>query len=59
MLVAVVVRIGGRVHAGALLRTSGEVQLREALRSEAAWVGGLGRGRPGSRAAWACSWVTR
>ena len=36
MLVAivVVVRIGGRVYAGALMRTSGKVKLREALRAE-------------------------
>jgi ABC-2 type transport system permease protein len=32
--IAVVVRIGGRVYAGALLRTTGKVRLREALRSE-------------------------
>ena len=36
MLVAIaaIVRIGGRVYAGALLRTSGKVKLREALRAE-------------------------
>jgi ABC-2 type transport system permease protein len=32
--IAVVVRIGGRVYADALLRTTGKVRLREALRSE-------------------------
>jgi ABC-2 type transport system permease protein len=32
--IAVVVRIGGRVYAGALLRTSGKVRMREALRAE-------------------------
>jgi ABC-2 type transport system permease protein len=32
--IAVIVRIGGRVYAGALLRTTGKVKLREALRSE-------------------------
>ena len=32
--IAVVVRIGGRIYAGALLRTTGKVKLREALRSE-------------------------
>ena len=32
--IAVVVRIGGRVYAGALLRTSGKVKFREALRAE-------------------------
>jgi ABC-2 type transport system permease protein len=32
--IALVVRIGGRVYAGALLRTSGKVKLRDALRSE-------------------------
>ena len=31
--VAVIVRVGGRVYAGALLRTSGKVKLREALRA--------------------------
>jgi ABC-2 type transport system permease protein len=36
MLVAIglVVRLGGRVYAGALLRTSGKTKLREALRAE-------------------------
>jgi ABC-2 type transport system permease protein len=36
MLVAivVVVRLGGRIYAGALLRTTGKVKLREALRAE-------------------------
>jgi ABC-2 type transport system permease protein len=36
MLVAIglIVRIGGRVYAGALMRTSGKVKLREALRTE-------------------------
>jgi ABC-2 type transport system permease protein len=36
MLVAivVVVRVGGRIYAGALLRTTGKVGIREALRSE-------------------------
>jgi ABC-2 type transport system permease protein len=32
--IALVVRIGGRVYAGALMRTSGKVKLREALRAE-------------------------
>jgi ABC-2 type transport system permease protein len=32
--IAVVVRIGGRVYAGALMRTSGKTKLREALRAE-------------------------
>ena len=32
--IAVIVRIGGRVYAGALLRTSGKVKFREALRAE-------------------------
>jgi ABC-2 type transport system permease protein len=38
MVVAIVaaVRIGGRVYAGALLRTSGKTKLREALRAERA-----------------------
>jgi ABC-2 type transport system permease protein len=31
---AVVVRLGGRIYAGALLRTSGKTKLREALRAE-------------------------
>jgi ABC-2 type transport system permease protein len=34
--IAVVVRIGGRVYAGALLRTSGKTKIREALRAETA-----------------------
>jgi ABC-2 type transport system permease protein len=34
--IAVIVRIGGRVYAGALMRTSGKVKLREALRAETA-----------------------
>jgi ABC-2 type transport system permease protein len=34
--IAVVVRIGGRIYAGALLRTSGKTKIREALRAEAA-----------------------
>jgi ABC-2 type transport system permease protein len=32
--IALVVRIGGRIYAGALLRTTGKVGIREALRSE-------------------------
>jgi len=32
--IAVIVRIGGRVYAGALLRTGGKVKLREALKAE-------------------------
>jgi len=32
--IAVVVRLGGRIYAGALLRTSGRITLREALRGE-------------------------
>jgi ABC-2 type transport system permease protein len=34
--IALVVRLGGRVYAGALLRTSGRTKLREALRAERA-----------------------
>jgi ABC-2 type transport system permease protein len=36
MLVAIglIVRLGGRVYAGALLRTSGKTKLREALKAE-------------------------
>ncbi|MGY1711470.1 ABC transporter permease [Geodermatophilus sp. SYSU D00758] len=34
--IAVVVRVGGRVYAGALLRTTGRTKLREALRAERA-----------------------
>ena len=36
MLVAIglVGRLGGRIYAGALLRTSGKTKLREALRAE-------------------------
>ena len=32
--IALIVRLGGRVYAGALLRTSGKTKLREALRAE-------------------------
>ncbi|NEK94785.1 ABC transporter permease [Modestobacter muralis] len=32
--IAVIVRIGGRIYAGALLRTGGKVKLRDALRAE-------------------------
>jgi ABC-2 type transport system permease protein len=32
--IALVVRLGGRVYAGALLRTSGKTKLREAFRAE-------------------------
>jgi ABC-2 type transport system permease protein len=34
--IALVVRLGGRVYAGALLRTSGKTKLREAMRAERA-----------------------
>ena len=36
MLVAIglIVRLGGRIYAGALLRTSGKTKLREALKAE-------------------------
>jgi len=33
--IAVVVRLGGRIYAGALLRTTDKVRLREALRAGA------------------------
>jgi ABC-2 type transport system permease protein len=32
--IALIVRIGGRVYAGALMRTGGKVKVREALRAE-------------------------
>ncbi|MGY1984942.1 ABC transporter permease [Blastococcus sp. SYSU DS0669] len=32
--IALIVRLGGRVYAGALLRTSGKIKVREALRAE-------------------------
>lgn len=32
--IAAIVRIGGRIYAGALLRTSGKIKLREAMRAE-------------------------
>jgi ABC-2 type transport system permease protein len=32
--IALVVRLGGRIYAGALLRTSGRIKIREALRAE-------------------------
>ena len=57
--IALVVRLGGRIYAGALLRTSGKTKLREALRAERL-LSRFGRNRPrGSRAPWACSWATR
>ena len=34
--IALIVRLGGRVYAGALLRTSGKTKLREALKAERA-----------------------
>ena len=34
--IALIVRLGGRVYAGALLRTGGKTKLREALRAERA-----------------------
>jgi len=34
LAIAVIVRIGGRVYAGALLRTGGKVKFREALKAE-------------------------
>ena len=34
--IALVVRLGGRIYAGALLRTSGKTKLREALKAERA-----------------------
>ena len=34
--IALIVRLGGRVYAGALLRTRGKVKLREALQAERA-----------------------
>jgi ABC-2 type transport system permease protein len=32
--IALIIRLGGRVYAGALLRTSGKTKIREALRAE-------------------------
>jgi ABC-2 type transport system permease protein len=32
--IALVVRLGGRVYAGALLRTGGKIKMREALKAE-------------------------
>ena len=34
--IALIVRLGGRIYAGALLRTSGKTKLREALKAERA-----------------------
>ena len=59
--IALIVRLGGRIYAGALLRTE---------RQDQAARGAAGRARErlnpvgaqparGSRAAWACSWATR
>jgi ABC-2 type transport system permease protein len=36
LAIALAVRLGGRVYAGALLRTSGRTKIREALRAERA-----------------------
>jgi ABC-2 type transport system permease protein len=48
MLVAIglIVRLGGRIYAGALLRTSGKTKLREALKAERVRPG-LGTTSPG------------
>ena len=35
-LIAVIVRVGGRIYAGALLRTGGRTKMREALKAERA-----------------------
>ena len=32
--IALIVRLGGRIYAGALLRTGGKTKMREALRAE-------------------------
>jgi ABC-2 type transport system permease protein len=32
--IALIVRLGGRIYAGALLRTGGRTKIREALRAE-------------------------
>jgi ABC-2 type transport system permease protein len=34
LAIAVVVRLGGRIYAGALLRTGGKTKIREALAAE-------------------------
>ena len=66
--IALVVRLGGRIYAGALLRTSGKTKLREALprpsasetpRARAGCSRFGAQPAAGSRAAWACSWATR
>jgi ABC-2 type transport system permease protein len=36
LAIGLAVRLGGRVYAGALLRTSGRTKIREALRAERA-----------------------
>jgi ABC-2 type transport system permease protein len=36
MSIAAIVRVGGRIYSGALLRTGGKVKLREALQAERA-----------------------
>ena len=66
--IALVVRLGGRIYAGALLRTeredeapggaAGRARLRPAAaadRLQSGWAPPAA----GSRAAWACSWATR
>jgi ABC-2 type transport system permease protein len=56
--IALIVRLGGRVRAGALLATGGKIRMREALRAEGSCTGSA-RSVGGSRAPWACSWATR
>ena len=34
--IALIVRLGGRIYAGALLRTGGKIKMREALKAERA-----------------------
>jgi ABC-2 type transport system permease protein len=34
LAIALIVRLGGRIYAGALLRTSGRTKVRDALRAE-------------------------
>jgi ABC-2 type transport system permease protein len=36
LAIALIVRVGGRIYSGALLRTGGRTRIREALRAERA-----------------------
>ena len=56
--IALVVRLGGRIYAGALLRTERQDQAPGGAAGRAGLTG-WAQPAAGSRAAWACSWATR